>query len=375
MTAINKLQFSIPANNQKVIELYNKVKRKELETSPRFQRKLVWRKQHKFNFIDTILNNYPFPEIYISQGELDTEKMTIVDNVVDGQQRLNTIIDYIDEKGVFSQDKIPVPKFSELEREAKEGFLNYEVSVRYLKNVNRDQVGEIFRRINSTEYSLNTTEIKNAEWGDSEFICFAKQIVEKELDGVDIDLVAYKLNANHRKQFLDFFHLNEIFSENDINRMLSLQFIMTLVATLCEEQYFNRNLRVQHYVETYFDEFSLAPEVEERLLKTVVFIESLKLPPRSYWFNKANIFTLIVELYKYETSFIDTQCLVNKLRLLEIENNQYILDLSENNHSEIPQDRIRYFETAKEGVNEKSSREYRGGIVNEFISGCLLPDQ
>ncbi|MBW8684695.1 DUF262 domain-containing protein [Chitinophaga rhizophila] len=371
MTTINKLQFSIPANNQKIIELYNKIKRNELQTSPRFQRKLVWRKQHKFNFIDTILSNYPFPEIYISQGELDTEQMTIVDNVVDGQQRLNTIVDYIDGKGDFSQDRTPVIKFAHLDRDTKESFLNYEVSVRYLKNIDRDQVGEIFRRINSTEYSLNTTEIKNAEWGDSEFICFSKQIIEKDIDGLDMELVSYKIDVGNRQTFLNFFHSNTIFSENDINRMLSLQFIMTLIATLCDEQYFQRNSRVQHYVETYFDEFIQAPEIEVRLIKTILFIQSMQFTSSSYWYNKANIFTLIVELFKYETDFIEMEKFRSELHLLEVDNNQYILDLSENKQPQISQDRIRYFENAKEGINDKTAREYRGNLIRTLITECL----
>lgn len=59
------LDASIPANNWKIIELYNKIKKEELDPSPSFQRKLVWKKAHKFKFIETILMNFPFPEIYI----------------------------------------------------------------------------------------------------------------------------------------------------------------------------------------------------------------------------------------------------------------------------------------------------------------------
>ncbi|MCP4113537.1 MAG: hypothetical protein GY749_49770 [Desulfobacteraceae bacterium] len=60
---IKNLESSIPANNEKIIEIYKKVKSGQLDPSPDFQRKLVWKKQHKINFIKTILLNYPFPEI------------------------------------------------------------------------------------------------------------------------------------------------------------------------------------------------------------------------------------------------------------------------------------------------------------------------
>lgn len=45
---LNKLNASIPANNWKIIELYNKIKKDELDPSPSFQRKLVWKNNINF---------------------------------------------------------------------------------------------------------------------------------------------------------------------------------------------------------------------------------------------------------------------------------------------------------------------------------------
>jgi len=67
----------------------------ELVLRPRFQRKLVWNDQHKENFIETILRGLPFPEIYLAAGEINLETQKSKTLVVDGQQRLNTIYDYI----------------------------------------------------------------------------------------------------------------------------------------------------------------------------------------------------------------------------------------------------------------------------------------
>src|SRR5690606_31964785 len=117
-------------------------------------RKLVWKKLHKYKFIETILLNFPFPEIYIAPGTIDIESFEIQDIIVDGQQRCNAIREYIETTGVFSFDKIPVKKYLELSDEEKGQFLSYEVSIRYLKNASKDQVREIFQRINNTEYSL-----------------------------------------------------------------------------------------------------------------------------------------------------------------------------------------------------------------------------
>ncbi|MEQ9377067.1 MAG: DUF262 domain-containing protein [Imperialibacter sp.] len=368
---MKKLDFSIPANNQKIIELYNKLKKGELDPSPSYQRKLVWRKQHKYKFIETILWNFPFPEIYIAPGEIDTETLVLTDQIVDGQQRLTTILNYIEAKDVFSLKSTPIKAFSDLSKSEKEDFLNYEISVRYLKNASEIQIREIFQRINSTEYSLNTTERINAQWGDSEFICLGKQIIEKDLD-VDTSLISYKISPENRDTFLNFFHERyQIFTDNDINRMLALQFVLTLLATICEGEYFRRNDKVQEYIESYFEEFNNAGETEIELISAISFIESLGLASGSYWFNKSNIFTLIVECYKLDTSSVDIETFRTKLELLEQENKQYLLAQSEGLQPDLPGEDIRYFDLAKEAVNDKPSREYRGQFISRLLTQSM----
>lgn len=59
------------ATNKKILDLYNMMKDGSLTLKPSFQRKLVWNSKHKENFIDTILKGLPFPEIYLSAGEID----------------------------------------------------------------------------------------------------------------------------------------------------------------------------------------------------------------------------------------------------------------------------------------------------------------
>ena len=142
------LTESVPANNQKIIEIYNKLRSNQIRINPSYQRKLVWKSAHKFNFLDTILRNFPFPEIYLAPGTLDQVNLVLIDEIVDGQQRLSTIRDYIEGKDVFALPQIPIAKFSELTPDQRTNFLNYEISVRYLKTVSPEQVKEIFQRIN-----------------------------------------------------------------------------------------------------------------------------------------------------------------------------------------------------------------------------------
>lgn len=154
-----KLKESIPSNSIKIIELYNKILSETLVIRPSFQRKLVWKKQHKYHFIETILMNFPFPEIYIASSQIDIENLTAQEIVVDGQQRLSTIMDYIRGVNDFKQQS-RVTSFDKLSIEEKKDFLNYLVTVRDLKNMEYEAIKEVFERINSTEYCLNQVEKK-----------------------------------------------------------------------------------------------------------------------------------------------------------------------------------------------------------------------
>lgn len=361
----NKLDSSIPANNEKIIELYQKVKTGQLNTSPEFQRKLVWKRQHKYNFIDTILHNYPFPEVYKAPGSLNVETLMLTDLIVDGQQRINAIINFIDGTDVFALPTSPL-SFTELSKPHKEAFLNYEVSIRYLKNASKAQIKEIFQRINNTEYSLNKMERLNAQWGDSEFVCFAKQLIEDEL-AIDPNMLSFKVSDANRKLFLDFFHGKAIFTENDNNRMLSLQYILTLLTTIIKGVYFRRNDEVQQYIEIYNDEFDVAAEVEDRLLKVFSAINKLNIVNESWWFNKANTFTLITELYKYDLDCIDLTILSAKLINFEANYNSYI----KNNESVTDPNYVTYFQYSREAVNEKAARDHRGLIIKGFIEESI----
>jgi len=368
---IAKLLASIPANNEKIIELYNKLEKGELDPAPGFQRKLVWRKQHKYDFIETILINFPFPEIYIAPGKIDTSKLSISELVVDGQQRLTTIRNYINGQDVFALSSMPVKKFQELSDDEKKEFLSYEVSVRYLKNASKVQIADIFQRINRTEYALNRTERINAQWGDSEFVCFAKQLIEEELD-LNMELLNYKVPNTHRKYYLQFFHEKyNIFTGNDISRMLSLQFMLTLLATICEQEYFNRNIKVQNYIESQFEELVGSSTIDNTLLSTLKFIDKLKFDKGSYWFNKANIFTLIVELYKYDVNSINIKLFKSELEKIEEDNAKYLQASREKVIPKISQTNLKYIEFSREGVNSKNAREFRSKVVGKLIKNCL----
>ena len=135
----------IPAHPDKksISDLIGKIQREELILQPEFQRDFVWTPTHMEKFIQTILEGYPFPEIYISQKGINLDTLATQNVIVDGQQRITTIKRYIEGTWKFEKN---IPKFKDLDEQDQTDFLNYDVTVRDLKDASPETIIEIFKR-------------------------------------------------------------------------------------------------------------------------------------------------------------------------------------------------------------------------------------
>ena len=82
------------ATNRKIRELLTQLREGRLEPRPEFQRRLVWSNKDKSEFLDTVLSNLPFPEIYVAAGSVNLETGEGKEMLVDGQQRITTLAQY-----------------------------------------------------------------------------------------------------------------------------------------------------------------------------------------------------------------------------------------------------------------------------------------
>jgi hypothetical protein len=211
------------ATNKRLRELLTAIGDGSLVPRPEFQRRLVWAMRHKNAFISTVLEGYPFPEIYMAAGEVDlsTGRGTLM--LVDGQQRLTTLYDYFHGSAELRLSN-EVVAYETLNDQAKLDFLEYEVVVRDLGKMPIEEIKEVFRRINSTSYSLNAMEIDNARY-DGEFKRLAEDLSQ-----------------------LDFFDEHKLFSANEIRRMMDVRFVLSLMVTMLST-YFNRDEEISNYQE------------------------------------------------------------------------------------------------------------------------------
>src|SRR3954447_4723077 len=68
-----------------------------LAVAPEFQRRSVWGRPAKAYLIDTLLRGLPVPPIYLRVRQ-SKKKSRLVREVIDGQQRISAVLDFIDGK-------------------------------------------------------------------------------------------------------------------------------------------------------------------------------------------------------------------------------------------------------------------------------------
>ena len=154
--------------------------RGQLNLEPSYQRRSVWSPRDKKFFVDTILNNYPAPPVFLHKTMDDAGRATY--HVVDGKQRLQTIIE-------FTQDRVAIPddfsdvnlqkkRWKDLSRDVRVSFWNYELIVEMIPDVSDAQIRSTFDRINRNSRRLTPQELRHARY-DGWFIEFTEREAEK----------------------------------------------------------------------------------------------------------------------------------------------------------------------------------------------------
>src|SRR3989337_25066 len=82
--------------------------RDSIDFNPLYQRKgKIWSKKDKSYLIDSILNDYDIPKIYLADFTYGNTPLNISNKayaIIDGKQRFEAIFDFFDAKLVLEQD-------------------------------------------------------------------------------------------------------------------------------------------------------------------------------------------------------------------------------------------------------------------------------
>lgn len=263
-----------------ISEFYERTQLKKYNFDPEYQRRGdVWSDDKQAFLIDSILKNYPMPPIFLHQV-IDSESGATKYNVIDGKQRLNAILRFINNEielpsdydvGAFGDSRLNGKKFEDLVEELQEfkmQFWRYILSVEYIETGDIDVINNVFDRLNRNGEPLEPQELRKAKYYNSELI----KLVE--------DL----------SQLVDWNRLGKV----KINRMQDAEFVSELVFFLLEREPMDASKKEN--IDDYYKKWSKALDVEKSLqvkeafTATINYLSSLEIDFEKYKINGVSHF-------------------------------------------------------------------------------------
>jgi len=214
-----------------------------LDLSPKFQRRGVWTRAAKSFLIDTILRGKPMPKVLLTQ---DLVAKKNVRTVVDGQQRIRTILEFASDGFTVLKSHnadFSGRKFSQFSPEEQSIILQYEVGVDLLYNVSLADMLDIFARINTYSVTLNAQEKLNAKY----LGVFKTQ--------------AYELGHAYAKYWLD----SGVLTEKIISRMGEAELASDLLVALVNGIQTSKN--IEKFYKSYESLDSVPQDVSDAVNK------------------------------------------------------------------------------------------------------------
>lgn len=190
--------FERKSTSLTISEFYDNYVLKKYRFNTTYQRNSgVWSEDKKSFLIDSILKNYPMPAIFLRPC-VDTVSGKTVYDVVDGKQRLETIVafienrialtsyfaedDFIDETNIEKASEIAGMTFEEIKRKNSDfpdyikQFWTYALNIEYLYEQSDELVASVFDRLNRNGEPLTRQELRNAKFAGSAILNAVKEL-------------------------------------------------------------------------------------------------------------------------------------------------------------------------------------------------------
>lgn len=331
-----------------------------LELSPDFQRRAVWNEKAKSYLIDTVLKGKPMPKIILTQNLRGAKNIRIV---VDGQQRLRSIIDYYYDNFKVSKahDKnLAKFSFSTLPEDLQIDFLKYELGVDVLYDVPYQEILDIFARLNSYTVKLDPQELFN-----SKYLGYFKQTV-------------YQLGYKYVEYFIE----SNVLTKAKVTRMAEAELAADLVIAIQEEVQTNKSVEI--FYKLYEDEPGDLENTQKKFDRIMSFIGSIYSPQelRTTNFSRYHLFyTLFVSIghFLYGVNGLDkknrkaiSEKSVGKLRIALDNFSARFTEISEDlDEPSYPKDFKQFIEYSRRGTTDTKARIYRSNFLCRTVLKSL----
>ncbi|MGI8547462.1 MAG: HNH endonuclease family protein [Gemmatimonadaceae bacterium] len=307
MSDLSSIPFSYDPTTKSVQDIVNYFEKGQLKLDPPFQRQSVWSLRDRARLIDSIVNHFPVPSIYLYERK---EGGQIVYDVIDGKQRLESILMFMGKLrgwGRFEANVLwpgkqarEVVDWRRLVRSSREDeLLSYRIPTHILRGGGPAEVIELFVRINSTGKALTPAERRHALYHGSAFLKAATTLAER---------------------FKPMLLANHIISEGQVSRMKHIELACELMLASHSGHPQNKKAAIDGVMDSK-NKFT-DRQVKVARERTVTAINrTLKLFPniRETRFRQlSDFYSLVVLVHKFETE---------KLVLTERRRNQLAADL------------------------------------------------
>ena len=204
--------------------------------------------------MDTLLRGLPVPPIYIRVAQ-SKDKTKVVREVIDGQQRVSAVLDFLSGGYRLSRTLEATwanKTFAQLSEEEQDTIRTYGFSAEMFHAVSDSEVLELFSRLNTYSVPLNAQELRNGRY----FGLF-KQLV-------------YAL----ARQRLEFWRRHSILTEQNIARMLEVEFVSELlIAQMSGMQ--DKKKSIDDFYEKYDESFPAHSRAERRFNEVIDTVEKV----------------------------------------------------------------------------------------------------
>ncbi len=223
-------------------------KLKSLEISPKFQRRPVWSRDARSYFIETLLLGYPVPPLYLRVRQSEDGSKSVRE-VVDGQQRLRALLDYL-EGGYSLSKSVSDPYigkyFDDLSEEDKNRIKYFSFITEVFYGVTDREVLTVFARLNTNSVRLNAQELRNGKY----FGPFKQTI--------------YAIALDH----LTFWTANKIVSDKGVARMAEAELTSEIVIAMIDGMQ-DKKKSINSFYEKFDDKFPDKKKVSDQFAKVI----------------------------------------------------------------------------------------------------------
>jgi hypothetical protein len=323
-----------------------------LELSPDFQRRTVWSEKAKSALMDSIIRGKLILKVLISHKLSGCRNLR---TVVDGQQRLRAILEFLD--GNFKISSAHNKEFAgysypTLPPEKQEEFLQYELGVDVLFGMEDADLLDIFARINSYTVSLNKQERLNAL-----YLGYFKQ-------------AAFGLGY----KYVNYFIRGQILTKSSVARMAESELTSDLLMALIGGVQSNKS--IEQFYKKYEDEEGPIEKVTERFDKIMSFIGAIYPPEElggTNWSRIHLFYTLFTAighcLFGLDGLDDKTRYKVQEKDLGQVRfcldeiSATYDLVASDLDNPDHPKDYKEFINRSRRGTTDTQSRIYRANFV------------